>query len=136
MAELMIGGSLKALKPKAEGQFRETRLSVEALSAPGDPPFGTSLKDVAFSVRSGEILGIAGVAGNGQNELLEVLSGEKLNGVSGAITIGGARVEREGVSARRRQGLATVPEERNGTRRCRRCRSPRMPSSRRAPARG
>lgn len=114
MAELMIGGSLKALKPKAEGQFRETRLSVEALSAPGDPPFGTSLKDVAFSVRSGEILGIAGVAGNGQNELLEVLSGEKLNGVSGAITIGGARVERQGVSARRQQGLATVPEERNG----------------------
>ncbi|WP_182086901.1 ABC transporter ATP-binding protein [Aureimonas sp. ME7] len=114
MAELMIGGSLKALKPKAEGRLGEIRLRAEFLSAPGDPPFGTSLKDVSFAVRAGEILGVAGVAGNGQNELLEVLAGEKLQGVSGAITIDGVRAEREGVSARRRRGLASVPEERNG----------------------
>ncbi|WP_061930467.1 ABC transporter ATP-binding protein [Aureimonas sp. AU22] len=114
MAELMIGGSLKTLNPKASGYIGAVRLGVEELSVPGDPPFGTSLKEVSFSVRSYEIFGIAGVAGNGQNELLEVLSGEKLAGVTGSIELQKTRVEREGVSARRRLGLATVPEERNG----------------------
>ncbi|WP_062210154.1 ABC transporter ATP-binding protein [Aureimonas sp. AU12] len=114
MAERMIGGSLKDLSHKAGGAHGGERFAVAALSAAGEPPFGTSLRDVAFSVRSGEIFGIAGVAGNGQNELLTVLSGEKTAGVSGRIAIEGHAVERLGVSARRRLGLACVPEERNG----------------------
>ncbi|KQT85189.1 ABC transporter ATP-binding protein [Aurantimonas sp. Leaf443] len=114
MAELMIGGSLKALTPKSGGAAGAERLTVSNLSAPGAPPFGTSLKDVAFTVRAGEIFGIAGVAGNGQNELLEVLSGERDAGVTGSIAIDGREVAALGVSARRRLGLAAVPEERNG----------------------
>ncbi len=114
MAELMIGGSLKALSEKPASSLGKERFTVSGLSAPGLPPFGTSLKDISFSVRSGEILGIAGVAGNGQNELLEVLSGERTGGVSGHVRIDGQDLARLGVSARRRAGLATVPEERNG----------------------
>ncbi|WP_062218472.1 ABC transporter ATP-binding protein [Aureimonas sp. D3] len=114
MAELMIGGSLKALSEKPASSLGRERFSVSGLSAPGLPPFGTSLKAISFSVRSGEILGIAGVAGNGQNELLEVLSGERTAGVSGNVRIDGQDLARLGVSARRRAGLATVPEERNG----------------------
>ena len=114
MAELMIGGSLKALSEKPASSLGQERFAVSGLAAPGLPPFGTSLKTISFSVRSGEILGIAGVAGNGQNELLEVLSGERTEGVSGSVRIDGRELGSLGVSARRRAGLATVPEERNG----------------------
>jgi len=114
MAELMIGGSLKALSQRDERVHGAARFAVSALSAPGRPPFGTTLRDVAFEVRAREIFGIAGVAGNGQNELLEVLSGERTEGVSGSIVLEGRRIETAGVSARRRLGLAAVPEERNG----------------------
>ncbi|WP_102960270.1 ABC transporter ATP-binding protein [Mangrovicella endophytica] len=114
MAEMMIGGSLKDVKRKSGGEFGPVRLAVDGLSAPGEPPFGTSLKEISFEVRAGEILGIAGVAGNGQNELLSVLSGERHHGVTGSIAIDGVPSLALGVSARRSRGLAAVPEERNG----------------------
>ncbi|MER0236990.1 ABC transporter ATP-binding protein [Fulvimarina sp. MAC8] len=114
MAEMMIGGSLKDLSSKDDCVYGEERFAVSNLSAPGEPPFGVSLKDVSFSIRSGEILGIAGVAGNGQNELLSVLSGERTDGVSGAITLDGEELSKLGVGARRKKGLAALPEERNG----------------------
>ncbi|MFD2238387.1 ABC transporter ATP-binding protein [Aureimonas populi] len=114
MAEMMIGGNLKDVQRRGWRAFGEPRLTVEGLSAPGEPPFGTSLKDIALQVRSGEIFGIAGVAGNGQGELFEVLSGEKMQGVAGSIRIGEEETVSQGVSARRRLGLASVPEERNG----------------------
>ncbi len=114
MAELMIGGSLKDLSNKEACTYGPERFAVSRLSAPGEPPFGTSLKDISFSVRSGEIFGIAGVAGNGQNELLAVISGERREGVSGEIRLEGRPIERLSVSDRRRAGLASVPEERNG----------------------
>ena len=114
MAETMIGGDLKDVQRRGWRSFGEPRFTVSTLSAPGEPPFGTTLKDIAFSVRAGEILGIAGVAGNGQSELFEVLSGERTDGVSGSISIEGTDASRLGVSARRRLGLASVPEERNG----------------------
>ncbi|WP_152047245.1 ABC transporter ATP-binding protein [Aureimonas psammosilenae] len=112
MAELMIGGSLKDLSAKPAATHGEDRFAVSDLSAPGEAPFGTSLKNVAFRVRSGEILGIAGVAGNGQNELVEVLSGERR--ASGRIALNGRDIASLSVGARRRLGLCTVPEERNG----------------------
>ncbi|WP_232845492.1 ABC transporter ATP-binding protein [Aurantimonas marina] len=114
MAELMIGGDLKDLSGKDGSVTGEVRFAVSDLSAPGKPPFGTSLKDISFRVRSGELLGIAGVAGNGQNELLQVLSGERMAGVSGKIMIDGGTISNRSVGGRRALGLATVPEERNG----------------------
>ena len=83
MAEMMIGGSLKDIK-KAEGRAPgPEKFAVEGLSLAGSGDFDVALKDIRFSVRAGEILGIAGVAGNGQNELVLALSGETPVGDAG-----------------------------------------------------
>ncbi|WP_062227151.1 ABC transporter ATP-binding protein [Aureimonas frigidaquae] len=114
MAEMMIGASLRDVETRPFDGQGAVRLHVDGLSLPGDPPFGTTLKSIGFSVRSGEILGIAGVAGNGQNELVSALSGERRDGLSGRIALDGADLAPLGVSARRSVGLVSVPEERNG----------------------
>jgi simple sugar transport system ATP-binding protein len=72
------------------------------------------LRGISFSVRAGEIVGIAGVSGNGQKELLAALSGERTLGRKDAIVLCGAPAGRLGAAARRALGLAFVPEERLG----------------------
>ena len=114
MAELMIGAELKHLQRPAASKQGAARLSVERLDMPGEPPFGTSLKGISFSAQAGEILGIAGVAGNGQAELLLALSGEHLAARADAIKLDGRPIGLSGAGARRAAGLACVPEERNG----------------------
>jgi ABC-type uncharacterized transport system ATPase subunit len=115
MAELMIGAELKSIeRPLGDGKAGAARLSVENLDMPGEPPFGTSLKGLSFSARAGEILGIAGVAGNGQAELLLALSGEHLAGRADAIKLDGRPIGLAYAGTRRAAGLACVPEERNG----------------------
>ncbi|MEI6099693.1 MAG: ABC transporter ATP-binding protein [Alphaproteobacteria bacterium] len=76
MAEKMIGGNLKDITRGAGREFGAEKLAVRGLCVAKDGPFGTALRDVGFAVRAGEIFGIAGVAGNGQNALLLALSGE------------------------------------------------------------
>ncbi len=114
MAELMIGAELRKIEHGAQAQAGAARLVVSGLSLPGDPPFGTDLREVSFEARAGEILGIAGVAGNGQAELLTALSGERLAERPEAVRLDGKNVGREDAGARRALGLACVPEERNG----------------------
>ncbi|SFD15483.1 simple sugar transport system ATP-binding protein [Bosea sp. CRIB-10] len=115
MAELMIGAELKSIeRPAGDGKAGAARLSVEKLDMPGEPPFGTSLKAISFSAQAGEILGIAGVAGNGQAELLMALSGEHLASRNEAIRLDGQPIGLADAGARRAAGLACVPEERNG----------------------
>src|SRR5690606_15852542 len=75
--------------------------------------FGTSLHNVSFAVRAGEIFGVAGVAGNGQSELLLALDGE-VPAAPAAITISGEAVGGLASSGRRKRGLCAVPEERHG----------------------
>jgi simple sugar transport system ATP-binding protein len=114
MAEMMIGGSLKDIR---KGEGRKTgaeRFAVRDLTLAGAGDFDVTLKSVSFAVHAGEILGIAGVAGNGQNELLLALSGETPVANAGAITLDGKPIGDLGVGARRRFGLCAVPEERNG----------------------
>ncbi len=114
MAELMIGGSLKQIA-KVEGRtFGAPKFTVQGLSLPKIGDFGTALSGISFSVRQGEILGIAGVAGNGQNELLLALSGEIPTSDPNAVRIGNASLAAVAIGARRRAGLSAVPEERNG----------------------
>jgi ABC-type uncharacterized transport system ATPase subunit len=114
MAEKMIGGSLKDIQ-RAEGRaFGAEKLRVKNLSLRADGPFGTALKNITFNVRAGEIFGIAGVAGNGQNALLLALSGEEPNVDPAAVTVNAVEVGCMEVRARRQQGFASVPEERNG----------------------
>jgi general nucleoside transport system ATP-binding protein len=115
LAELMVGGELKTpqRQPSSHGQGK-ARLLVEGLSLRSDERFGIDLKDIAFAVASGEILGIAGVAGNGQAELMAALTGETLAETAAAIRIDGTPAGGLGPAARRLLGAAFVPEERNG----------------------
>ncbi len=112
MAELMVGAVLTP--PERSGlKLGPVALQVSGLSAVSPNPFGTALKDISFSVQRGEILGIAGVAGNGQDELLLALSGE-IRGARDAVKIDGASFGDQGPNDRRKAGLVTAPEERLG----------------------
>ncbi|VAW15280.1 ABC transporter ATP-binding protein [hydrothermal vent metagenome] len=113
LAEMMIGTTLTVASRGATATG-EVRLSVLGLSVQSDVAFGTDLADISFDVAAGEIFGIAGVAGNGQTELMEVLVGELMADTAGAITIDGKPVGKSGPLARRRLGLCSVPEERLG----------------------
>ena len=73
-------------------------LKVERLSVPQLDPFGTALRDISFEVRAGEVVGIAGVSGNGQQELMAALSGEERRSPAGSIMSGSAGTGRPGVS--------------------------------------
>ena len=113
LAEMMIGTSLQpatriATKPGS------VRLEVDALSLASQEHFGIDLDDISFDVAGGEILGLAGVAGNGQTELMEALIGERRAATPETITIDGASVGHLGQVERRRHGMAFVPEERLG----------------------
>ncbi|MHC8348633.1 ABC transporter ATP-binding protein [Pseudomonas sp. RT4P38] len=116
LARLMVGeaAGLIADYPKVIGG--EAFLSVSGLSWHNPDPFGCSLKDIDLEVRGGEIVGIAGVAGNGQDELLALLSGEeRLHCNDGKrISFGGQPVAHLRPDARRKLGLAFVPAERLG----------------------
>jgi simple sugar transport system ATP-binding protein len=90
------------------------RLALRDLSARSADPLGTSLQGIELEVRAGELVGIAGVSGNGQAELLDALSGETLAASARAVRIGDRDMGRLGVAARRRSGLRYVPEERLG----------------------
>ena len=117
LARLMVGRDLPdyTRRPHAPG---DVLLDVKHLSMPGDDPFGTSLADVSFSVHAGEIVGIAGVSGNGQAELLAALSGERIGErrsvPDDAVTICATPAARLAPLARRALGFAFVPEERLG----------------------
>jgi len=118
IARLMVGGDPPALvrggAVEGERERAPRLLDVRGLSMPTDDPFGIALKDITFDVRAGEVLGIAGVAGNGQSELLAALSGEKRAAGADVIRLAEKAVGRLGPNARRRLGIAFVPEERLG----------------------
>jgi ABC-type uncharacterized transport system ATPase subunit len=118
LAELMIGRELPVCvhQPREPG---EVLLSIDRLSVKSEDPFGTSLKDVSLALRSGEIVGIAGISGNGQQELLKAISGERVlkrgaAGAAGSIHLAGVDVGSLDAAQRRRLRLGFVPEERLG----------------------
>ena len=114
MARLMIGKELPVPEHTAPVELGEVRLQLKHLSKASDDPFGTDLQDIELQLRGGEILGIAGVSGNGQQELLYALSGEELVDDAEAIVICGQPSGRDGPDRRRGNGLGFVPEERLG----------------------
>ena len=113
LARMMIGGDLPHPRHR-EANPETVRLVVDALTLPSDDPFGTALDRISFDVRAGEIVGIAGVSGNGQQELLAALSGERPIHDAKAIRIDGHPVGRMDAARRRARGLAFVPDERLG----------------------
>ena len=112
MAEMMVGATL-ATPARGAQATGKTMLEVSDLSLPAASAFGTKLQNVSLTVRRGEILGIGGVAGNGQDELLAVLSGERLVD-NAALKMDGTSIGRLGPTARRKIGVLTAPEERLG----------------------
>jgi simple sugar transport system ATP-binding protein len=113
LSRLMIGAEPPQLEHRAP-RVGEVALKVDALSLPRRDPFATALQGVSLQLRAGEILGIAGVSGNGQQELMAALSGEDERAPPGSITLFGQDIARRGPRARRRLGLHFVPEERLG----------------------
>ena len=115
LAEIMIATDLPEptpRPPRTEGA--KPRLVVDKLTIRSPHHFGTDLHDISLSIAGGEILGIAGIAGNGQSELMDALSGEVPAGKPESITIDGISAGHMGPRERRRTGGCFVPEERNG----------------------
>jgi simple sugar transport system ATP-binding protein len=112
LAEMMVGQTLH-VPEKAPGDLGEVVLAVRGLTIPSPSPFGTSLKNIHFDVHAGEVLGIGGVAGNGQDELLSALSGE-LSAAPDAIRVNGKSVGSLGPNERRHLAILAAPEERLG----------------------
>jgi ABC-type uncharacterized transport system ATPase subunit len=104
LANLMVGKKVLFDLKKPEIQLGRTLIKVENLSAMNDQGV-PALKNVSFSIREGEILGIAGVAGNGQDELVEVITGLR-KPTGGKITFQGEDITHESIKRRRELGMA------------------------------
>nr|MBP7568319.1 ABC transporter ATP-binding protein [Burkholderiaceae bacterium] len=113
LSRLMIGAEPPALehRPTEAGQ---TVLRVRSLSLPRESPFGVDLDALSLEVHAGEVVGIAGVSGNGQKELLYALSGEDTRAERGMVEVFGQAVGHLGPQRRRALGVNFVPEERLG----------------------
>ncbi len=114
LAAMMVGAELRHLVPPEAKAGSPVRLSIKHLSMPAPHQFAIALDDVSLDVRGGEIVSIAGVAGNGQDELFDALSGEVTARTAAAVLIDGKEVGRSGINARRRLNAAFVPEQRLG----------------------
>ncbi len=112
LAAMMIGGDLPHPRHRAAHAEGADALTVRHLTMAADDPFGVALEDIDLNVRAGEILGIAGVTGNGQAELLAAISGERPVAMAEAIVIDGVPAGTLDAGARRALGFSFVPEER------------------------
>ena len=113
LSRLMIGADPPTLTIRS-GEPGPQVMQVQSLSLPRGDQYGTDLAAIELSLRSGEIVGIAGVSGNGQQELLRALSGEDQRSAAGSITIADTDVSGLNSARRRELGLHVVPEERLG----------------------
>lgn len=110
LARLMVGRDVKLEPDRSEVEPGEPLLVITDLHAAGDKG-KDAVSGINLQVKSGEIVGIAGVSGNGQRELAETISGlRKIK--SGTITINGSKLLLSSPKAARQSGLSYVPEER------------------------
>ncbi|SBT18591.1 Ribose import ATP-binding protein RbsA [Marinomonas gallaica] len=114
IAKMMVGDLAEqdAGYEKAFGE--DIAFTAKNLSLAAKHPFGTTLKQINFELYKGEILGIAGVAGNGQEELMSIISGEDSRTLKNTLILDGRDIGTQSAGLRRRNGLAYVPEERLG----------------------
>ena len=113
LSRMMIGAEPPALRKRPSTPGRQV-LEVYGLSLPSSHQFGTELQGISFEVRAGEVVGIAGVSGNGQHELLAALDGEDRRAAPGMVRLHGQDVSQWGPRRRRAAGMHVVPEERLG----------------------
>jgi simple sugar transport system ATP-binding protein len=114
LAELMVGTKIAAIKPPVAPKNAPAIMQITGLSRPADGPFDTALRDINLTAHAGEVLGIAGIAGNGQSELMDALTGEWRGTQIGVFKKGAEDISQLNPAERRLNGLAFVPEERNG----------------------
>jgi general nucleoside transport system ATP-binding protein len=116
LARMMVGDAIAEVHRStiAPVKAEAAAIQVRKLNRIRSSPFSVALHDISLTVMPGEVLGIAGVAGNGQSELFEALSGEVRQEADETVSINGKSLGRAGVSARRRAGAGFIPEERLG----------------------
>lgn len=113
LSRLMIGAEPPALQAH-DYKPGPVVLHVQSLGLAPQNGWGHALQNIDLQVHAGEVVGIAGVSGNGQAELLQCLSGEVLQGVQGRVQVLGQDVTHKSPGVRRHMGLHLVPEERLG----------------------
>jgi ribose transport system ATP-binding protein len=106
IVQMMVGREIKELFPKVETSVGEERLRVEGLSQPG------KLENISFSLRAGEILGIAGLMGAGRTELAKAIFG--VESYSGKIYVDNQAVNIKNPIDAIRSRIALVTEDRKG----------------------
>lgn len=117
LARMMVGSEVaQVMLPQTEAAAlpKPVLLEINQLSQKSRGPFSTALRNICLQVKAGEVVGIAGVAGNGQGEFFEAVSGEITQPVLSNVRINGQDVGHDGINARRMLGAAFVPEERLG----------------------
>jgi ABC-type uncharacterized transport system ATPase subunit len=116
LARMMVGNEVQAVvrQPAGDTGSAAPLLEIKNLSRAPATPFSIPLRNINLSVRPGEVIGIAGVAGNGQGEFFEAVSGEAIQADAGTVRIRGKDAGRLSISGRRLIGAAFVPEERLG----------------------
>ena len=115
LANLMVGSTVdKVTKPSSTEADARIILELDNLSSTKSDQFGVDLTEINLAVHAGELVAIAGIAGNGQKELFDAISGEKPNKRSHSIMINNLSAGNLGITHRRRAGAAFVPEERIG----------------------
>jgi general nucleoside transport system ATP-binding protein len=118
LAAMMVGEDIhnveRETKAPAVGAASEPVLAIDGLSQAATTPFSVPLRNIVLEVFPGEVVGIAGIAGNGQSEFFEAVSGERLQDTAGRVRIRGREAGRLGASGRRKLGAAFSPEERLG----------------------
>ncbi len=111
LARMMVGRDVKLQPDRPEVSVGEVRLSVKSLNVNNDQDL-PALRDITMQIHAGEIVGIAGVSGNGQRELAETIAGLR-PAESGEIWLGDEPILESQVSDRLKAGLSYIPEERN-----------------------
>ncbi|MFN0193419.1 MAG: ABC transporter ATP-binding protein [Aestuariivirga sp.] len=114
LAKLMVGGDIHVVHTPRKSDSGQVRLKLDGLNLPADGPFAVELKNVTLDVKAGEVVAIAGVAGNGQSELFDAISGERSVAKPSMLVMDTKSCGSNGVNERRRLGGAYVPEERLG----------------------
>ena len=114
LAALMMGSELARPPAKTHSRTTEQVLSLNRMNFVANDANEVGLHNINLTVYAGEIVGIAGVAGNGQDELLQVIAGERLADTSEQIVLDGQAIGRTTAGKRRKAGLCCVPEERLG----------------------
>lgn len=112
MANMMVGRDVEFASKKEEHEYGKTILNVEHLTVHNANKFPV-VKDVSFSVREGEIFAVAGVSGNGQEELADAIAG-LIKTHSGKVSICGDDITSASIRERSCSGISYIPEDRQG----------------------